>query len=191
MSIGITEVAKSVRNMSAADIVRIRYSHALELTSAALGHRTFDAFQIAQAVGKEPQHLRWAGHIVLDFDLVEQRARKLGIEVSLERLQELLQAAFAARSPMQRHDGFTALERAVKLGVEHDLLANPEVLTAIGGAQNEDQFVIEVDYKLLADEIGVGEPVRIDVIGRLSAKATLIKFHRPGWSGGAIGAASQ
>lgn len=46
----------------------------------------------------------WAGHITLDFDLVEQRARKLGIGVSMERLRELLQAAFAARSPTQIHD---------------------------------------------------------------------------------------
>ena len=119
MSLGISDLAHSLRKNSAAAAVPVPLGHAQQLIAAALGYRTFAAYQAAQATTQEPASLTDVHHVVLDEDLLDQRASELGAAPPPDRLHELIETAFRERAPHTRiHASYAAFENYLRQHVD-------------------------------------------------------------------------
>ena len=101
--------------------VTAKLSHVQELVAAALGHSTLASYQTAS----EDAALAGATHVVLDADLLEARASKLGLSVTPTQLLDIVGVAAKLACPFaQIHESVTdfgdALQAQLEEGVESD-----------------------------------------------------------------------
>lgn len=94
--VGISALAYAVRVRSASLPKPFILSHAQQLVAAALGYKSLAAYQASQ---EESSDLSGTAHIVLDEELLLQRAHELGIGYAEEALVTLLSDTFRQALP--------------------------------------------------------------------------------------------
>jgi hypothetical protein len=90
MPVDISSLAYSLRKSSATAGPELKHGHAQQLFAAALGYNSLAAYQAAVAAKAERPKFDAAAHVLLDEDLVEQRAAELELPHDAEALNELI-----------------------------------------------------------------------------------------------------
>ena len=117
----ISAISFHARKGFAAAGISAQLSHVQELAAAALGHNTLASYQAAN----EDAALAAAAHVVLDTDLLEVRAAKLGLSVPVRQLVDVVSAATKAACPAVRfypsvEDFGDVLQAELEVEVETD-----------------------------------------------------------------------
>lgn len=148
MSVGITELAFSIRKLTSGSTCPISLSRAQQLVCAALGHKSFASFQVAQSNEKEPQSLHAMPHVVPDYDLLYSRAGELSIKLSSPQLRILINQAFKERMPgTQLHGDYSDLADSFREIVEDAAISDDRVSSAMAEANFDgvDEVYCESD----------------------------------------------
>jgi hypothetical protein len=168
MPVGISNLAHSIRKSSSAEAVPIPLGHAHQLVAAAMGYMTLASYQAAQAAGAEPSVLDQVGHVVPNYDLLDDRARELGIGIPASRLQEILKLAFSDRLPRARlHGSYGGVEDAIRDLVDQAALNYGDVANAMANANYDGIDEVYFEYEVEPDTLPVGEPLVIKLEGHV------------------------
>lgn len=150
MTIGISDLAFSLRNNSAAQSVPVKLAPAQQLIAAALGYKTLASYQAAQKASQEPLDLANVYHVVLDYGLLNNRAKTLGVAPKQDQLRRLITEAFHERLPhIQVHSTSLAFEVKLLEQMEQDVVDDELVISEMTNANYE-----EVDEVYFEDPIG-------------------------------------
>lgn len=169
MAIGISDLAYSIRSSSAATAVPVSLGHAHQLIAAALGYRTLASYQAAFRGEQELSDLAAAQHVVLDIDMLRQRADELGITHSLELLHELVKTAFEKRAPDTRlHHSYGGFEDYIREHIDQVVINDADVNSEMANANYDgiDEIYLEIDVEF--DEVSIGAPLSIELDGHVS-----------------------
>ena len=168
MSLGISDLAHSLRKTSAAAAVPVPLGHAQQLIAAALGYRTFAAYQAAQATTQEPASLTDVHHVVLDEDLLDQRASELGAAPPPDRLHELIETAFRERAPHTRiHASYAAFENYLRQHVDQVVIDDDDVNSEMANANYDGVDEVYFDFEVEFEKVPVGGALDIDLDGHV------------------------
>lgn len=168
MSIGISDLAHSVCKNSASAGVRVQLGHAQQLVVAALGYKSLAAYQAAQRTAQEPSHLDDVHHVVLDYDMLDQRAGELGAAPAPSQLRELIGDAFKARAPHTRiHASHASFDTYVREHVDQVVIENGDVNSEMAGANYDGIDEVYFDFEIESNSIPVGDTLDIDLDGHV------------------------
>lgn len=168
MSLGISDLAHSVRKNSAAAAVPVPLGHAQQLVAAALGYKTFAAYQAAQATAQEPASLTAVRHVVLDNDTLDQRAGELGVTPPPDRLHELIDTAFRERAPHTRiHASYAAVEDYLREHVAQVVIDDNDVNSEMANANYDGIDEVYFDFEVEFEKVPVGGVLDIDLDGHV------------------------
>lgn len=168
MSLGISDLAHSVRKNSAAAAVPVPLGHAQQLVAAALGYKTFAAYQAAQATAQEPASLTAVHHVVLDEDLLDQRAGELRVAPTPDRLHALIDAAFRERAPHTRiHASYAAFEDYLRQHVDQVVMEDDDVNSEMANANYDGVDEVYFDFEVEFEKVPVGGALDIDLDGHV------------------------
>jgi len=168
MSIGISDLAHSVRKNSASAGVPVQLGHAQQLVVAALGYKSLAAYQAAQGTAQEPPHLDDVHHVVLDYDMLDQRAGELGAAPAPSQLRELIGDAFKARAPHARiHASHASFDNYVREHVDQVVIEDGDVNNEMAGANYDGIDEIYFDFEIESNTIPVGSTLDIDLDGHV------------------------
>lgn len=169
MSIGISNIAHSVRKDSSSDTVTVSLGHAHQLVAAALGYKTLASYQAAQAAGNEPAALDLVCHVVVDYDLLRTRALELSLAIQPVRLDHLLQAAFSERLPgAQLHGSYGDMEDVLRTWVDNVVLQDDAVNSAMANANFDGVDEVYFDFEVGLEEAAVGGPLVVALNGHVN-----------------------
>lgn len=158
MTVGITQIAHSLRQNSADSRTPIPLSRGQELVCAALGHKTFASFQAAQKLEREPQFLDDAPHVVLDYELLAERAVELKDDTDPEKLRSLMRNAFKERMPRtQVHSSYSALAGEFLEAVQQTVINDDEVNNAMANANYDGIDEVYVEDELEPEKATLDE----------------------------------
>lgn len=168
MSVGITDLAHSLRIQTANSAVPIPLGRGQQLVCAALGHRSLASFQAAQAAGREPLSLDDVPHVVPDYEMLAARAAELGISVPEGRLEALMDAAFEERMPETKvHRDYSDLAMAVQDKMQAAVLSDDEVNSSMGNANYDGIDEVYFEEEIEPDEATLDEPVAVTIAGHV------------------------
>jgi len=168
MSIGISDLAHSVRKNSASAGVPVQLGHAQQLVVAALGYKSLAAYQAAQGAAQEPPHLDDVHHVVLDYDMLDQRAVELGAAPAPSQLHELIGNAFRARAPQARiHASHASFDTYVREHVDQAVIEDDDVNSEMAGANYDGIDEVYFDFEVESNTIPVGSTLDIDLDGHV------------------------
>ncbi|ANH72665.1 hypothetical protein I5U05_014205 [Stenotrophomonas maltophilia] len=168
MSIGISDLAHSVRKNSAAQGPSVPLGHSQQLVVAALGYKTFAAYQAAQATSQEPAHLADVHHVVLDVDRLDQRASELGVATTPDQLHALLDTAFGERAPHIRlHASYAAFEDFLRQHVDQTVTEDSDVNSEMANANYDGIDEVYFDFEVAFDDVAVGGALDIELAGHV------------------------
>ncbi|KAB7766080.1 hypothetical protein CEK69_16150 [Xanthomonas sp. LMG 12462] len=168
MSLGISDLAHSIRKNSAAAAVPVPLGHAQQLVAAALGYKTFAAYQAAQASAQEASSLTIVHHVVLDEDLLHQRASELGAAPPPDRLHELIQTAFRERAPHTRiHASYAAFEDYLRQHVDQVVIDDNDVNSEMANANYDGVDEVYFDFEVEFEKVPIGGALDIDLDGHV------------------------
>lgn len=168
MSIGISNLAHSVRKNSSTDTASVSLGHAHQLIAAAMGYKTLASYQAAQAAGTESPALDLVSHVVPDYELLGSRAQELGVLLPSVRLRQLLEAAFSERLPKaQLHRAYGSLDDVIRERVDQAILDDGTVNGAIASANYDGIEEVYFDFEVECDKAIVGDPLIIDLDGHV------------------------
>lgn len=168
MTIGISDLAHSVRKNSASAGVPVQLGHAQQLVVAALGYKSLAAYQAAQGAAQEPPHLDDVHHVVLDYDMLDQRAGELGAAPAPSQLRELIGDAFKARAPHARiHASHASFDTYVREHVDQVVIADDGVNSEMAGANYDGIDEVYFDFEVESNTIPVGSTLDIDLDGHV------------------------
>lgn len=168
MTIGISDLAHSVRKNSASAGVPVQLGHAQQLVVAALGYKSLAAYQSAQGAAQEPLHLDDVHHVVLDYDMLDQRAGELGSAPAPSQLRELIGDAFKARAPHARiHASHASFDTYVREHVDQVVIDDGDVNNEMAGANYDGIDEVYFDFEVESNTIPVGSTLDIDLDGHV------------------------
>lgn len=168
MPIGISDLAHSLRKNSSSQGVPVKLGHAQQLIVAALGYKSLAAYQKAQKVGLEPNHLGDVGNIILDQALLNQRANELGVALMSTHLNELIGTALRERTAhISAHSSFDAFEDHVRMRVEKVVFEDNRVNSAMANTNCNGVEEIYFDFEAEPERIAVGDSLVIDLEGHV------------------------
>ena len=166
MTIGISDLAHSVRKNSSSTAAPVKLGRAHQLVVAALGYKTLAAYQAAQDVGLEPLHLGDIRHIVLDHAMVNKRAGELGIALALSQLHELIGAALQERAPqVHAHSSFNAFEEHMREHVVKVFFEDNRVNTQMANTNCDGVDEIYFDFEPGVEAIDVSTSLDTELKG--------------------------
>lgn len=169
MSVGITDLAHSLRKNTADTAGAILLSHGQQLISAALGHRSLASYQAAQALQLEPFSLDGMAQVIPDYDLFTERASELGISIPATRLRTLLNRAFEERLPgTQVHNSYDAMAWSIQDEMQVVVIGNERVSSEMARANYDGIKEVYFETELEPDEADVGEPMTATVDGHVT-----------------------
>ncbi|MDQ1119028.1 MULTISPECIES: hypothetical protein [Pseudoxanthomonas] len=168
MLIGISDLAYSVRKNSASAGVPVRLGHAQQLVVAALGYKSLAAYQAAQGAAQEPPHLDDVHHVVLDYDMLNQRAGELGAAAAPSQLRELIDDAFKARAPhVHIHASYASFDTYVREHVDQVVIEDGDVNNEMAGANYDGIDEVYFDFEVESNTIPIGSTLDIDLDGHV------------------------
>lgn len=168
MTIGISDLAHSVRKNSSSASVPVKLGHAQQLIVAALGYKSLAAYQAAQKVGLEPDHLGNVRNVVLDHTLFDQRAGELGVALAPNHLHELIGAALQERAPhIHAHSSFDAFEDHIRAYVAKVVFEDNRVNNEMANTNCHGVEEIYFDFEAEPERISVGSSLAIDLKGHV------------------------
>ncbi|WP_321818469.1 MULTISPECIES: hypothetical protein [unclassified Paraburkholderia] len=168
MSIGISDLAHSVRTSSASAGVPVQLGHAQQLVAAALGYKSLAAYQAAQGATQEPPHLDDVHHVIPDYDMLNQRAGELDAAPAPSQLRELIGEAFKARAPHTRiHASHANFDNYVREHVDQVVIEDGDVNNEMAGANYDGIDEIYFDFEIESNTIPVGSTLDIDLDGHV------------------------
>ncbi|ULH06464.1 hypothetical protein [Alcaligenes faecalis] len=174
MSISISHLAHSVRSNSATVATPISLGHAHQLVAAALGHNSLAAYQAAQRSSQEPLDFNHIHHVVIDYELLDQRAQALGIPIESDPIRDLIKTAFRERaSHIKVHGYYDDLEDALRTHFEETVMNDSNVISEIANTNHSGIDVGYFDYEVDFEQTPVGETVEILFTGHVSVSADL------------------
>lgn len=184
MSVGITDLAYSIRKNTAKTAEPISLSHAQQLVCAALGHRTLASFQASQANGQEPQSFDVVEHVVIDSDLLLTRAHTLGIQLSKQHLVRLVESALKNCNPnIQHHLTFSELIDEFQEGMQDAALQDDNVNSAMANANYDGVEEVYITADQEPNLMPFDEPLQVEVSGHVTLG---IDLERPNMALGGI-----
>lgn len=167
MAVGLSELAYEVRTLSAETAHPIKLSHAQQLTAAAVGYKTLASYQ---ASAEETDNFESAAHVVLDPELLADRAKSLGVPWPEEKLVQLIAAAFARRVPEVRtYSSASDLVGHLQTFVEEAVESEGSVQVAMDGAAHigVDEVYMPLGRFTLEDVPPPGDSLNVDVSGHV------------------------
>ncbi len=168
MPIGISDLAYSVRKNSTAVAAPVQLGHAQQLIVAAFGYKSLAAYQAAQVAALEPKHLGDVRHVVLDYDMLDQRAGELGATPTPDQLHELIDEAFRERAPNARiyasHAGF---DDYLREHVDQVVIEDDDVNSEMANANYDGIDEVYFDFEVESENIPVGNSLDIDLHGHV------------------------
>lgn len=168
MSVGITDLAHSLRKNTAGSAVPIPLSRGQQLVAAALGHKSLASFQAAQAAEREPQSFDGLPHVVPDYELLATRAQELGLGLPESRLCDLIDLAFCERVPGTRvHRTFSDLAMAVQDEMQEVVLSDDDVNSSMANANYDGIDEVYFEEELEPDEATLHEPASATISGHV------------------------
>lgn len=168
MSLGISDLAHSIRKNSAAAAVPVPLGHAQQLVAAALGYKTLAAYQAAQASTQEASSLTIVHHVVLDEDLLHQRANELGATPPPDRLHELIETACRERAPHTRiHASYAAFEDYLRQHVDQVVINDNDVNSEMANANYDGVDEVYFDFEIEFEKVPVGGALDIALDGHV------------------------
>lgn len=168
MSIGISDLAHSVRKNSASAGVPVQLGHAQQLIVAALGYKSLAAYQAAQGTAQEPPHLDDVCHVVLDYGMLDQRAGELGAAPAPSQLRELIGDAFKARAPHARiHASHASFDTYLREHVDQVVINDGDVNNEMAGANYNGINEVYFDFEIEFNTILIGDTLDIDLDGHV------------------------
>ncbi|MGP6112217.1 hypothetical protein [Pseudomonas aeruginosa] len=168
MSIGISDLAHSVRKNSAAAAVPVPLGHSQQLMVATLGYKTFAAYQAAQTAAQESPDLTTVHHVVLDYDMLDQRASELGVAPTPEQLHELVNTAFQERAPHARtHTSYDAFETYLREQVDQVVIEDDDVNSEMANANYDGVDEVYFDFEVEFQQVPIGGSLDIDLYGHV------------------------
>lgn len=169
MSVGITDLAHSLRIQTANTAVPIPLSRGQQLVCAALGHKTLASFQAAQAAEQEPYTLDGLPHVVPDYELLATRADELGLSLPENQLRTLVDAAFRERVPETKvHRSFSDLAMAVQDEMQDAVLSDDDINSSMANANYDGIDEVYFEEEIDPDEATLEEPVRATITGQVN-----------------------
>lgn len=169
MSVGITDLAHSLRINTADSAVPIPLSRGQQLVCAALGHKTLASFQAAQAAEQEPQTFEGLPHIVPDYELLAARADELGLNLPENELRALVDAAFRERVPKTKvHHSFSDLAMAVQDEMQDAVLSDDDINSSMANANYDGIDEVYFEEEIDPDEATLDEPVSATIAGQVN-----------------------
>lgn len=168
MTIGISDLAHSVRKNSTSAGVPVQLGHAQQLVAAALGYKSFAAYQAAQGAAQEPPHLDDVHHVVLDYDMLDERAGELGAAPAPSQLRELIGDAFKVRAPHALiHASHASFDTYVREHVDQVVIEDGDVNSEMAGANYDGIDEVYFDFEVESNTIPVGSTLDIDLDGHV------------------------
>jgi hypothetical protein len=159
MTIGITDLAHSIRKNSAGSTQPIPLSRGQQLVCAALGHKSFTSFQAAQHAELEPQSLDGVPHVVADYDLLVARAAELKVDLPPPELHKLIAAAFAERLPKTKlHGSYDSLAAEFLEQVQYEVSSDDDVNGAMANANYDGIEEVYLENDLEPGKATVEQP---------------------------------
>lgn len=159
MNVGISQIAHSLRKNTAGSRTPIPLTRGQELVCAALGHKTFASFQAAQKLEREPQYLDDAPHVVLDYELLAERAVELKDNTDPKELCSLMRKAFKERMPRTKvHSSYAALAGEFLEDVQQTVINDDEVNDAMANANYDGVDEVYVEDELEPEKATLDEP---------------------------------
>lgn len=169
MTVGITDLAHSIRKNTANTAVPIPLRRGQELVCAALGHKTLASYQAAQAAEQEPQTLDGLPHVVPDYELLATRAEELGLSLPKNQLRALVDAAFRERVPKTKvHRSFSDLAMAVQDKMQDIVLSDDDVNSSMANANYDGIDEVYFEEEIDPDEATLDEPVSATISGQVN-----------------------
>lgn len=169
MSVGITDLAHSIRKRTADTAVPVLLSRAQQLVCAAFGHKSLASFQAAHAAEQEPHSFDGLAHAVPDYQLVHQRAQELGLELPAAQLQQLIEAAFAERLPATRvHRSLGALAGDFQDELQAAVLDDGAVSSAMASANYDGIEEVYLEEEVDPNLATVDEPAVATISGHIT-----------------------
>lgn len=150
MTVGITDLAHSIRKNSAGLPQPVPLNRGQQLVCAALGHKSFTSFQAAQDAELEPQSFEGVPHVVPNYDLLVARAAELKVHLSPPELHKLIAAAFAERLPKTKlHGSYDSLAAFFHDDVQHAVSSDDSVNAEMANANYDgvDEVYLENDLE--------------------------------------------
>lgn len=164
MSVGITDLAHSIRKNTASSAAPIPLSRGQQLVAAALGHKSLASFQAAQAAELEPQDFHGLAHVVPDLDLLSARAQELGISAQGAQLRALVETAFKERLPRTRiHRSFDSLAGSFHDKMQSSVSNDNLVSSELANANHDGIEEVYIETELEPDKADIGEPVVVSI----------------------------
>jgi hypothetical protein len=168
MPIGIFDLAHSLRKNSSSQGVPVQLGHAQQLVVAALGYKSLAAYQAAQKVGLEPDHLGDVGNVVLDYDLLDRRASELRIGLAPNYLYELMGTALRERAAhIRTHSSFDAFEDHIRAHVVKVVFENNRVNSEMANTNCAGVEEIYFDFEAEPGHVSIGSSLAIDLKGHV------------------------
>lgn len=169
MSIGISDLAYSVRKNSVTAGVPIPLGHAQQLIAAAFGYKSLAAYQAAQAAAQEPQYLDDVEHVVLDHDLLNQRAGELRTAPTSDQLHALIAKAVKERAPFAcLHESSIDFETYLREHVDQVIIEDEGVNGVLVNANYDGVDEVYFDFEVDFDITPVGSSLYVDLDGHVS-----------------------
>lgn len=167
MSLGISDLAHCIRKNSAAT-VPLLLGHAHQLVAAALGYKSFAAYQAAQAAAQEPADLTSVWHVVPDYGLLDQRASELAIAPAPSQLHTLLHTALQERASQIRiHTSLSAFEEYLRKHVDQIVLADGQVIGEMANANHDGVDEVYFGEEIVLDKVPAGGALEMDLVGHV------------------------
>lgn len=168
MPLGISDLAHSVRKNSASAAAAVQLGHAQQLIVAALGYKTLASYQAAQGAALEPQYLDGVHHVVIDYDMLNQRADELGAAFSPSQLHELIDTAFKERAPHTRlHSSEGAFEDYLRQHVDQVVIEDDDVNSEMANANYDGVDEVYFDFDVELEQVPVGSSLDIELNGHV------------------------
>jgi len=169
MTIGLSDLAHSLRKSSSAASMPISLGHAHQIFAATLGYKSLASYQAGQTQNLEAKNLADVQHAVLDYDLFSKRVGELGISHDIEQVANLVVSAFQDRaSHIQVHATWSHFEGYLReqseLTANDDGQVNSEMAIANYDGVDEIYMPLEIDLQKLA----IGTPISIDLSGKIT-----------------------
>lgn len=171
MPIGISKLARSIRQNTSSEAIPVSLGHAHQLVAAAMGYRTLASCQAAQETGQEPLALDHVLHVVIDNALLRSRAQELGVPIKPAHIRHQLNAAFSEHLPFtELHETYEDLEEVFLEQVKQFAIDNDVVDNAMAGTINDGIELVHIDavrcdFKLALDEVAIGNPLIVNLLG--------------------------
>lgn len=138
MSVDVSSLAYVLRKSSTTIGPELKHGHAQQLIAAALGYKSLAAYQAAVAASAEPVQLDAAAHVLLDEDLVEQRAAELELPHDPEALTALIRKVIDEALPgAEVHRWESSFEDSISEQLEETVDNDGSVSGAMADANHD------------------------------------------------------